>query len=126
MPFEQMASPQKSGRHGDGPTRPTIVNLLGCIRSVEALDIEPDVSLQCDDLDTLIQHELNLDDDPYETGLDLNESLKELSFPYSAQEPNVSSEELQRLDAIADQVEVQRLSGLQVLKEDNLPMMPKA
>ena len=51
MPFEQMASPQKSGRHADGPTRPTIVNLLGCIRSVEALDIEPDVSLQCDDLE---------------------------------------------------------------------------
>jgi len=100
--------------------------LLGCIRSVEALDIEPDVSLQCDDLDTLIQHELNLDDDPYETCLDLKESLKKLSFPYSAQEPNVSSEELQRLDAIADQVEVQRLSDLQVLKEDNLPMMPKA
>ena len=24
MPFEQMASPQKSGRHGDGPTRPTL------------------------------------------------------------------------------------------------------
>ena len=68
MPFEQMASPQKSGRHGDGPTRPTIVNLLGCIRSVEALDIELDVSLQCDDLDTLIQHELNLDDDPYGCG----------------------------------------------------------
>lgn len=126
MPFEQMASPQKSGRHGDGPTRPTIVNLLGCIRSVEALDIEPDVSLQCDDLDTLIQHELNLDDDPYETCLDLKESLKKLSFPYSAQEPNVSSEELQRLDAIADQVEVQRLSGLQVLKEDNLPYDAKS
>jgi len=65
-PFEQMASPQKSGRH----------DLLGCIRNVEALDIEPNVSLQSDDLDTLIQHELNLDDDPYETGLDLKESLK--------------------------------------------------
>ena len=83
-------------------------------------------SLQSDDLDTLIQHELNLDDDPYETCLDLKESLKKLSFPYSAQEPNVSSEELQRLDAIADQVEVQRLSGLQVLKEDNLPYNGKS
>ena len=53
--------------------------------------IEPNVPLQSDDLDTLIQHELGLDEDPYETGLDLNESLKEVSCPYSEQEPNVSA-----------------------------------
>eukprot|EP00435_Cladocopium_sp_Y103_P033021 s4108_g8.t1 len=122
-PFEQMASPQKIGRHGD---RQSGVNLLGCIRNIECLDIEPDVPLQCDDVDTLIQHELSLNDDPYEEGLDLDKSLKELSFPYSAQEPNVSAEELQRLDAIADIVEVQRLFGLEVLQEDNLPYETKS
>eukprot|EP00435_Cladocopium_sp_Y103_P049708 s2334_g15.t1 len=118
-----MASLQKTGRHDD---RPSGVNLLGCIRNIECLDIEPDVPLQYDDVDTLIQHVLNLNDDPYEEWLDLGESLKELSFPYSAQEPNVSAEELQRLDAIADMVEVQRLFGLEVLQEDNLPYETKS
>eukprot|EP00435_Cladocopium_sp_Y103_P015748 s3802_g3.t2 len=122
-PFDQMASPQKTGRHGDGPGS---VNLLGCIRNIECLDIEPDVALQCDDVDTLIQHELNLNEDPYEEGLDLDASLKELSFPYSAEEPAVSYEELQRLDAIADMVEVQRLFGLQVLQDDTLPQEAKS
>eukprot|EP00435_Cladocopium_sp_Y103_P010280 s4269_g2.t1 len=122
-PFDQMASPQKTGRHGDGPGR---VNLLGCIRNIECLDIEPDVALQCDDVDTLIQHELNLNEDPYEEGLDLDASLKELSFPYSAEEPAVSHEEPQRLDAIADMVEVQRLFGLEVLQDDTLPQETKS
>ena len=76
------------------------------LRNVECLDMEPNVSLNNDDIDTLIQHELGLDEDPYETGLDLNKSLKGLSFPYSAQEPNVSAEELARLDELADRVEV--------------------
>eukprot|EP00435_Cladocopium_sp_Y103_P020660 s1870_g5.t1 len=122
-PFEQMASPQKTGKHGDGPSG---VNLLGCIRNIECLDIESDVPLEYDDVDALIQHELNLNDDPYEEGLDLGESLKELSFPYTAQEPTVSEEELQRLDAISDMVEVQRLFGLEVLQEDNLPYETKS
>ena len=41
-------------------------------------------------------------------------------FRNSPQEPELSADELQRLDSIADQVEVER-SGLQVLQEDNLP-----
>ena len=36
-------------------------------------------------------------------------------------EPELIAEELQRLDSIADRVEVERLSGLNVLLEDNLP-----
>eukprot|EP00435_Cladocopium_sp_Y103_P009347 s5372_g2.t1 len=116
-----MASPQKTRRHGDDPGS---VNLLGCIRNIESLDIEPDVALQCDDVDTLIQHELNLNEDPCEEGLGLDASLKELSFPHSAEEPTVSHEELQRLDAIADMVEVQRLFSLEVPQDDTLPQDP--
>ena len=74
-----------------------------------------------DEVDTMIQHELNLNEDPYETMDDVGPNLDELSFPYTPQEPELSADELQRLDSIADQVEVERLSGLQVLQEDNLP-----
>ena len=122
-PFEQMTLPSKAARHDD--EKRGDVNLLGCIRNIECLDIEPDAPLQYEDVDTLIQHELNLNDDPYEEDLDLEKSLKELTFPYSAEEPNVSADELQRLDAIADMVEVQRLFGLEVLQEDNLPYETK-
>ena len=53
--FEQTMSPEKSPkRDGDG------------IRQVEHLDIEPHVSLEIDDLDILIEHELNLEEDPYD------------------------------------------------------------
>eukprot|EP00435_Cladocopium_sp_Y103_P054801 s692_g18.t1 len=43
--------------------------------------------------------------------------LDELTFPYSPKEPDLSSEELMRLDALADQLELQRLEKLQVLQD---------
>ena len=116
-PVENMMSPAKASKHESGGG----VNLLGAIRNIEHLDIEPDVPLHSDDVDALIQHELNLDEDPYEVEIDMNACLKELSFPYTPHEPELSQEDLQKLDAIADQVEVQRLVGLEVLKQDNLP-----
>jgi hypothetical protein len=58
----------------------------------------------------------------YEAEVDVSACLKELSFPYTLQEPELPQEELQRLDALADQVEVQRLIGLEVLKDDNLAL----
>ena len=56
-PVESMMSPAKASKHG--------VNLIGAICNIEHLDIEPDVPLHSDDVDALIQHELNLDEDPY-------------------------------------------------------------
>ena len=85
------------------------------------LDIEPDVVLQEQDFDVVLQHELNLDEDPYEPVSELNNRMKELSYPYSPQEPELDADELQRLDSIADQVEIERLFGLHVLLEDTLP-----
>ena len=110
IPFERMMSPEKSPKR-DGDS----------VRQIEHLDIEPHVSLESDDLDILIEHELDLSEDPYDVDLNMAASLKELSFPYSVQEPDVPADELQRLDAIADQVEIQRLTGLEVLQHDNLP-----
>ena len=40
----------------------------------------------------------------------------------SASHTQLPHEELQKLDALADQVEVQPLVGLEVLKDDNLPL----
>ena len=97
------------------------LGLLGQILKMEHLDIEPDVNFEMDEVDTMIQHELNLNEDPYEIMDDVGPNVDELSFSYSPQEPELSANELQRLDSIADQVEVERLSGLQVLQEDNLP-----
>ena len=117
-PIEDMMSPNKVAKHGDGPGS---VNLLGQLRQIEHLDIEPDVSLQEQDFDTVLQHELSLEEDPYEPINELSDNMKELSYPYTPHEPELTAEELQRLDSIADRVEVERLSGLNVLLEDNLP-----
>jgi len=91
--FEDMMSPNKIAKHGDGPGN---VNLLG---QIEHLDIEPDVVLQEQDFDVM-QHELNLDEDPYEPVSELSNRMKELSYPYRPQEPQLEPDELQRLDSI--------------------------
>ena len=111
-PVEDMMSPNKVAKHGDGPGS---VSLLGQLRQIEHLDIEPDVSLQEQDFDTVLQHELSLEEDPYEPINELSDNMKELNYPYTPHEPELTAEELQRLDSIADRVEVERLSGLNVL-----------
>ena len=67
IPVENMMSPAKASKHESSGS----VNLLGAIRNIEHLDIEPDVPLRSDDVDALIQHELNLDEDPYEVEIDI-------------------------------------------------------
>ena len=79
--FEDMMSPNKIAKHGDGPGS---VSLLGQLRQIEHLDIEPDVVLQDQDFDVMLQHELNLDEDPYEPVSKLSNRMKELSFPYGS------------------------------------------
>ena len=50
----------------------------------------------------------------------LKDVMKQLSFPYGPVEPQVSDEELQRLDALADKLELQRLAKLKVLRDPSL------
>ena len=69
----------------------------------------------------LVQHQLDLQDKPYESEKDMQAFLKELSFPYTPQEPEFSAEELEKLDSLEDEVETQRLIGLKVLLPDTLP-----
>ena len=60
-PIEDMMSPAKASKRDDSGG----ISLLGAIRNIEHLDIEPDIPLHSDDVDALTQHELNLDEDPY-------------------------------------------------------------
>ena len=51
--------------------------------------------------------------------LDIKSALKELSYPFSSSEPELSDDGLKRLDMLADQVELHRLSKLSVLQDPN-------
>ena len=55
--------------------------MLGQLRQIEHLDTEPDVALEEQDFDVMLQHELNLEEDPYEPISELSNRMKELSYP---------------------------------------------
>lgn len=83
-----------------------------------------------DDLDKLEQYELEFYDDEWLLqddsfacdSLDIKSALKELSYPFSSSEPELSDDDLKRLDMLADQVELHRLSKLNVLQDpSNIP-----
>ena len=61
--FESMQPVNKAAKRDDTGH----LGLLGQILKIEHLDIEPDVNLEMDEVDTMIQHELDLSEDPYET-----------------------------------------------------------
>ena len=46
---------------------------------------------------------------------EMSDSVDRLCMPYTSQEPDVPADELAKLDALADQVEISRLKGLGVL-----------
>ena len=66
---------------------------------------------QLDDFD----YTKSLDFEPDQADPTLDEMISKLCKPFSTQEPNVSSDELSQLDALADKVEILRLKGLGVL-----------
>eukprot|EP00435_Cladocopium_sp_Y103_P068824 s1130_g32.t1 len=77
IPFGRMMSPQRVFKQEPG--RPGSVNLVGHVFKFEHLDI-----------DAIIRREWNLDGDPYESVGDLTARAKELRFPYSPQQPELS------------------------------------
>ena len=85
-------------------------------------DGKPALTFQHDTLDDLEAYDMDLHEEEWEDDADdalMNEDAErmkqELIFPFSKDEPNVDALELQRLDAIADQLEIVRLKGLEVL-----------
>ena len=67
------------------------------------------------------------EDDPCLIGdADMSKITEQLTFPHSAKEPELSADELSRLDALADQLELQRLERLKVLQSpDCVPSTSK-
>ena len=98
-----------------------------CLDNCDRLNIwniEPDVSLQEQDFWHGAATWIELGRRSiWALSMSVSDNMKELSYPYTPHEPELTAEELQRLDSIADRVEglVERLSGLNVLLEDNLP-----
>ena len=68
-PFERM----KSAKHGEDPGS---INLLGNLCQTEHLDIEPDIPYEDQDLDTMLQHDLSLKEDPEEPISDISDNLR--------------------------------------------------
>ena len=72
--------------------------------------------------ETLEGHDL----ESYEASDLPGDELKEMNFPYTAQEPELTTEEMLNLDIIADRIEVERLKDMGVLipmNEDNIVEM---
>ena len=74
------------------------------------------------DLERLEEYELSFDDDWQDdnlgdpVNLDEKQIIEQLTFPYTKHEPDVSPDELIRLDALADSMEVKRLVKMHVLE----------
>ena len=82
-------------------------------------DEELEFCFQDGDVEMLEDYDEDLE--PYEMfdASDVTEGLEELIYDYSVHEPQLSTEELKRLDAIADGIEVKRLRGMNVLMDMN-------
>lgn len=73
--------------------------------------------------------ELSIDDDEFddasvqdETDADVDNLLQELVYPWSKDEPSVPADELQRLDAVADRIEMNRLQKMRVMRDPSALM----
>ena len=87
-----------------------------------------------DDVDEMEKYDMEFyddqffqEDDPCLAGdANMSKTMNQLTFPHPAKEPEVSADELLRLDALADQLELQRLERLQVLQSpDAVPPTSK-
>jgi len=77
-----------------------------------------------DDVDDMEKYDMEFYDDQFlheddpclVSDANMSKIMERLTFPHSAKEPELSADELLRLDALADQLELQRLERLQVLQ----------
>jgi len=81
-----------------------------------------------DDVDRMEKYELEFYDDQFlheddpssMEDANMAKIMEQLTFPHSEKEPELSADELLRLDALADQLELQRLERLQVLQSPDV------
>ena len=93
------------------------------------------VDFSLEELDSLEKYEMEFYDDELlersgnsttDDDAQVAKLIEQLTFPYTSKEPNLPAEELMALDAIADQVELQRLEKLGVLQSpDKVPASSK-
>ena len=93
------------------------------------------VDFSLEELDSLEKYEMEFYDDELlersgnsttDDDAQVAKLIEQLTFPYTSKEPNLPAEELMALDAIADQVELQRLEKLGVLQSpDKVPSSSK-
>ena len=96
-----------------------------CAHSWAMSTMDPDLSTKAfgeDVIDSLESYDLELDydtewDDEGEENIAANDGdlARKLIFPYDKNEPNLSDDQLMELDSIADGIELQRLSSMNVL-----------
>ena len=71
-------------------------------------------SFEDDDLDMMQLYDEEISDEPYDEADTEDSDLQKVIFDFTPNEPNLTPEELQQLDAVADRVEVRRLQNMSV------------
>ena len=99
-------------------------------RSVRAMAVQDQhedevltFSFEDDDLDMMQLYDEEISDEPYDEADTEDSDLQKVIFEFSPNEPNLTPEELQQLDAVADRVEVRRLQNMSVTLKTSMLMM---
>ena len=116
----------KLPRLSESPKQQTMNQVTSTDPSLyEHEDSDVQFQFDCNELDKLEQYDMEFYDDEYlqssnDSDADIQAALKELTYPYGPHEPELDADELCRLDALADQVELRRLQKLSVLQDCSL------
>ena len=100
------------------PTKSARIDVTSRISAVQEQheDVVVPFDFQEVDIDLLVEDDEQLSEGHDEADMNADDAdFHKLVFAYSNDEPNISFEELQHLDSIADRVEVKRLQGMGVL-----------
>ena len=122
-------SAPKTPKRDSGPNRGHVSQVTSTDLSLyEHEDQAVSFTFKDDELDELETYEMNFENDElYDDGdwMDDEAIISQLTFPFSKHEPSLDDSELQRLDALADSLEIQRLTKMAVLT-DAATMPPDA
>ena len=113
----------KAPRLAESPEQQTMQITSTDLELYEHEDAAVQFDFEDADTDKLEQYEFEFYDDDFlesesnaDQDAEMARILQQLTFPSSAKEPDLSADEMMRLDSLADQLELQRLQKLQVLQ----------
>ena len=114
-------SAPKTPKRDDSPNKGNLNQVTSTDLSLyEPEDQAVSFTFNDDEFDELEAYEMNFENDElYDTGdwVDDEALISQLTFPFSKQEPSLDNAELQKLDALADFLEIQRLTKMAVLTD---------